>query len=266
MPCSLWARQVGKLSRPDRALRRCPRRCRGRRSPSIPRRSAASRRRSPSSGFVRNRTSACATVRRTVLPTHRMSSRRAVAWPSNVLRSVASHRGLAAASTRQPEIDQRAELRGHRVDRLLVADLAVEPALGRLGENRPPDREAADASRPPARRRSSPSASRPAPRGRAARRRGSRDRARRSRRRSPPGRGRRLRLELPPVGPEARVVELGERARDRVVVDRAGLRGDDLDQDLAADLARGFEGRDELRRLLALQRRRRRPDGRSTGP
>ena len=81
-------------------------------------------------------------------------------------------------------------------------------------------------------------------RGRAARRRGTAGRALRSRRRSPPTRGRRLRLEFPPVRPEAGVVELGQRPRDRVVVERARLAGDDLDQEFAPDLARRLVGRD----------------------
>ena len=51
----------------------------------------------------------------------------------------------------------------------------------------------------------------------------------------------RLRLELPPVRLDAERIELGQRARDRVVVERAVLAGDDLDQQFAADLARRLD-------------------------
>ena len=153
---------------------------------------------------------------------------------------------------RQPEIDQRCELFRHLVNRLLVADTAVEPALGGVSEYRSSDRKAAD-------RRGSPSdgealfqrldrgieaEQHDAAAVRIARGDDVVDR--------PPGRGGRLRFKLPPVGLEAGVVKLGERARDRVVRHGAGLRSDNLDQDLAADLARGVEGGAELRDLLAL--------------
>ena len=70
-----------------------------------------------------------------------------------------------------------------------------------------------------------------------------------------PGRDRRLRLELPPIGLEPGVIKLGERACDRVVLERARLGGDDLDQELASDLAGGLEGRDQLGGLRGLERR-----------
>src|SRR5687767_7276260 len=70
-----------------------------------------------------------------------------------------------------------------------------------------------------------------------------------------PRRYTRLGLELPPVGLEARVVKLAQRARGRFVVDGAGLAGDDFDEDLATDGARGLVGGGEPAHLLGLEYR-----------
>ena len=55
-----------------------------------------------------------------------------------------------------------------------------------------------------------------------------------------PGGARGHRLELPPVGPDAGGVELADQRRGGVVVDRADLGGDDLEQELEPVAARGF--------------------------
>ena len=80
-----------------------------------------------------------------------------------------------------------------------------------------------------------------------------------------PGGGARLRLQLPPVRPDAESVEPLEHARDRIVVDRPVLAGDDLDHQLAPDGARGVEDAEELALLARLQIVADRPGDRSTG-
>jgi hypothetical protein len=82
----------------------------------------------------------------------------------------------------------------------------------------------------------------------------------------PPQRRPGLRLELPPVGLDAERVEFFQQRADRVVVERPVLAGDDLDQQLAADLARGLEqpcAASAAARPSAPRRNRR--DDRSTG-
>ena len=160
---------------------------------------------------------------------------------------------------------RRAKRSAMSLDRRVVVDLAGEPGAGRVGEDRAADGEAAH-QRPPSaraegalqlllRRLEAEQHDAAAP-----------GIVRRDRRRRSPAMLRRgLRLELPPVRLDAERVELGERPRDRVVVERAVLAGDDLDQQLAAEPARRVVEAAERPALLRLQRRDRRRDGRRRG-
>ena len=65
-----------------------------------------------------------------------------------------------------------------------------------------------------------------------------------------PGGARGHRLELPPVGPDAGGVELADQRRGGVVVDRADLGRDDLEQELEPVAARGLP--EPLHRRLLL--------------
>ncbi|EEF24015.1 conserved hypothetical protein, partial [Ricinus communis] len=156
----------------------------------------------------------------------------------------------------QPGFRQLAETSRHVRYRVLVAHLAGQPATGGIGKDRPSDGKALDRRRGKrrlealeqlVRRRLEPE---------------QHDTA------APwiifgndgvdllPGSARCLRLELPPVGLDAERVELFHRRRDRIVGQGCVLAGDDLDQQLAADLARGLEQRAQLLLLLRLQFRR----------
>ena len=196
----------------------------------------ASRRRSRSSGRVRKRASACAMVRRIGLRHGRSPPASSFMPPRG--RARASHASVEALEPPR-----------HVGDRRLVVDLAA-PASARPASAkivRPTAKPLHDRRR---RRRAKPRPARP--------RGASRPSSTTPRQygsllgRSPrsiagPGAARRLRLELPPVRLDAERRRARSSARgDRVVVERAVLAGDDLDQQLAADLARGLVQRAQL--------------------
>ena len=147
-----------------------------------------------------------------------------------------------------------------------IVDLAGEPFLGGVVEDRPADGEALDDRRIGACGEGRLELASPALPGRGGRRRGTRDRCLGDDRSDlPPRRGGGLRFELPPVRLDAGGVELVEHPCRRVVAERAVLAGDDLDEQLEAVPPRGVVERAELLGLLGASAPRRRRDGRRRG-
>src|SRR6185437_11160434 len=239
MPCSLCARQVGKFPRaaysasPRPATLPCPK------IAQAPAKYGNSRPATVTYCAASQRIVAWAAVSRTLAMSHRLAS----GWRRR-------HARLA------PGLDQHGEARGQLGDGRFVVDGAGQPARGRLGENRAAYREALDdgaggsgaegfdqhlAGRLQAEQQYA-----------AAQRIVGADRTLDVGPGGVVGGG----FEFPPVRLHAPIIELLDRARRGLRIDRAVARGDHLHQQLVTGLAAGVLQPQQLPLLLRAQRQR----------